>query len=642
MRFQPWFAWSLAFGCVGWQLVARVGVLFSNMTYASYWSALAAVAGTAAIVGLVGALVLIMLDRGPRHLLVGLMVVLSFAPFLVAGTVWPPGPSGLLVAAILLTVRAPVSWLLFGAVTAADASLGWAVSIDDTTRIPVTVIVGLTLFAVTRLAQLIQAADDTRRQLARAEATAERLRSAARLRAVLGTQLSRLIQRTRDISVAATPARDDLAGITELAHRATAEARQIATIHTNAVPPRPSRQPVEPTVAATYAFAWWVSLALVVGYASIALVNVSWFGGADAATWAVVIATAIVSSLLQLYHGTPRADGNDPRWWLWTLTAQASLLLVVTVTVGGLNVLVLWLLMAGTVVTRVRRSWSWLPVLGILAFYVYYGYLVDDDEWGPWVTPYLAGTLAIAIISVYALCSLPVTAERLHDSRSDLARTAVVTERLRFARDVHDLLGFHLSAIALKTELAARALDTDPDRTRQQLADVRRSAERALTEIRSIDGVADEITSRGELAAARSLLEAAGVQVRIDAPATPFPSVDHLVGIIVREAATNVVRHARARRCVIEITVDSGTVRLRITNDGVPPAPGAAVRSAGTGIANLTARAGAIGGELTVAVDGDTFTLAARLPTGSAAAPAHARPRARGEDRQPELAGDLG
>ena len=614
MRLQPWFAWSLAFGCVGWQLVARVGVLFSNMNYASYWSSLAAVAGTVAIIGLVGALVLIMLGRGPRHLLVGLMVALSFAPFLVAGPVWPPGPGGLLAAAILLTVRAPVSWLLFGAVTLADGGLGWAVSVDNATRVPVTVLVGLTLFAVTRLAQLIQAADETRRQLAQTEATAERLWSAGRLQAVLGTQLSRLIQRARDVSAATTPARDDLAGILKLARRAAAEARQIATIRTHA-PPRPSRQPAEPAVTATYAFAWWVSLVLVVSYASIALINVSWFGGADAATWAVVIATAIGSSILQLYHGTPRADGSSPRWWPWTLTAQASLLAVVTVTVGGLNVLVLWLLMAGTMVTRVRRPWSWLLMLGVLGFYVYYGYLIDD-AWGHWIPAYLAGTMAVAIISVYALCSLPVTAERLHDSRSELARTAVVTERLRFARDVHDLLGFHLSVIALKTELAARELDTDPDQTREQLADVRRSAERALTEIRSINGVADEITSRVELAAARSLLEAAEVQVSIDAPATPPPGVDHLVGIIVREAATNVVRHAQARRCVIETAVDNGSVRLRITNDGVLPATGL---YAGTGIANLTARVEAAGGELTVAADGDAFTLAARLPTGSAA-----------------------
>jgi signal transduction histidine kinase len=622
MRLQPWFAWSLAFGCVGWQLVARVGVFFSNLSHESLWSFPAAATGTVAINGLVGAVVLIMLGRGPRHLLVGLMVALGFVPFFVVGAAWPPGPGGLLAAAILLTVRAPGSWLLFGAVTLADASLGWAASDEGAVifanRVTVTVIVGLTLFAVTRLAQLIQAADDTRRELAQAEATAERLRSAGRLHAVLGAQLSGLIQRARDTSVAATPARDDLAGITELARRATVEARQIATIHTDATPPPPTRQPTEPTVAAAYAFAWWVSLALVVSYASIALINVSWFGGADAATWAVVIATAMVSSILQLYHGTPRADGGNPRWWLWTLTAQASLLAVVTVTVGGLNVLVLWLLMAGTVVTRVHRSRSWLLVLGVLAFYMYYGYLIDD-RWGHWIPAYLIGTLAIAIISVYALCSLPVTAERLHASRSDLARTAVATERLRFARDVHDLLGFHLSAIALKTELAARALDTDPGRTREQLAEVRRCAERALTEIRSIDGVADEITSRGELAAARSLLEAAEVQVSIDAPARPLPGVDHLVGIVVREAATNVVRHAQARRCVIVTTVDNDTVRLRITNDGVLPATGAAVRSTGTGIANLTARAEAVGGELTIVADGDTFTLAARLPTGPAA-----------------------
>lgn len=635
MRLQPWFAWSLAIGCVGWQLVARVGAYLSTVLEQSPPSVASAATGTAAITALIAALVLVMLGRGPRHPLVALMIPLTLVPFVVGGPASPVGLGGLLAAATLLTVRAPVSWLLFGAVTVTDAALGWLVSGGDVfilfSRAPVTVIVGLTLFAVARLAQLVTAANDARQGLARAEANAERLRAAGRLSAGLGAQLSGLIQRTRDAAQARTPTRDELGEIAAFAHRATAAARQAATVHTASLSPTPSRQLPEPATTATYTFAWWVSFALIISYSCLPVLNVIWSGGADAATWTLVVAAIIAIGALQLYHGTPRPHGSNPRGWPWTIAAQAGVVVFITVAARAEDVFVLWFLMTGAIVTHARRAWSWLVVPVVLLVYGYTVYL-PSSHWNGWNSAYFAGTLSVAIISVYALCRLPVTAERLHRSRADLARTAVVTERLRFARDVHDLLGFHLSAIALKTELAARALDTDLAETHRQLGDVRRSAERALTEIRSINNVADDITFRAELAAARALLGAAGVRISVDAPATPPPGVDPLAGIIVREAATNVVRHAQARHCGIRTTVDGGTVSLTITNDGVLPAADPADLRGGTGIANLTARAESIGGELSAVTDGGTFTLTARLPVRRAS-PTVPRPPQNGAGR---------
>jgi signal transduction histidine kinase len=215
------------------------------------------------------------------------------------------------------------------------------------------------------------------------------------------------------------------------------------------------------------------------------------------------------------------------------------------------------------------------------------------------------------MVATTALCRLPLAAEQLVVARRELARLAVLRERLRIARDTHDLLGFQLSAIALKAELAGRLADTDPGTARVRLAEAGRVAEEALNSLRSITVEPTGLSFAEEVESARSVLAAAGIGVAVDVHATPGPSVESPLAIVLREAVTNVVRHSDATTCDIETRSVPGGIRLRVTNDGVRP--GAPDATAGNGLANLLARTRETGGDLTVDRQGDRFTLVAEV-----------------------------
>ncbi|GGQ27718.1 sensor histidine kinase [Streptosporangium pseudovulgare] len=240
---------------------------------------------------------------------------------------------------------------------------------------------------------------------------------------------------------------------------------------------------------------------------------------------------------------------------------------------------------------------------------------------------------------MYALCRIPEVARDLEETSGDVARVSAVTERLRLARDVHDLLGMSLSGISLKAELAARLLPADPGRARRELAEALTLAERAHGEIRSLT---TELSLGEEIATARSILEAAGVHVTVSAPAPP-PDAP-LLAVTLREAVTNVIRHSTARTCHISVVSAPGRVRLRVTNDGLAPtapehrstgdstpdhrvtgpadgaggaAPGlagATPERRGTGLASLTERVTRAGGRIAAGQRDGAFTLTASLP----------------------------
>ncbi|MCP2338345.1 sensor histidine kinase [Actinomadura rupiterrae] len=157
-----------------------------------------------------------------------------------------------------------------------------------------------------------------------------------------------------------------------------------------------------------------------------------------------------------------------------------------------------------------------------------------------------------------------------HAVRQALARVAVSEERLRFSRDLHDLLGHSLSLIAVKSELAMRMAETDPARARAEMADVRRAARDALREVRAAVRGYRAIELDAELAGVRAVLETAGV--RCEAGPIPDdlpPDVRTVLAWVIREGATNVIKHSDARTCTIDLTRYGDTVVLELTNDGV-------------------------------------------------------------------------
>lgn len=211
----------------------------------------------------------------------------------------------------------------------------------------------------------------------------------------------------------------------------------------------------------------------------------------------------------------------------------------------------------------------------------------------------------------------------LQAARRDLARLAVAEERLRLARDLHDLLGRHLSMIALKSELAERLVESDPAQARHEMREVEQVARQTLREVREAVAGYRQPTLQNELEGARQVLEAAGIAWQIEQMGEPLPAaIDTVLAWVVREGVTNVVRHSRARRCGIEVTQASGQVRITITNDDRPPHQQGPTPltgpASGSGLVSLAERVAAQGGHLEAGPwlsDGMTgFRLLVELP----------------------------
>jgi two-component system sensor histidine kinase DesK len=186
----------------------------------------------------------------------------------------------------------------------------------------------------------------------------------------------------------------------------------------------------------------------------------------------------------------------------------------------------------------------------------------------------------------------------LHHARKELAHQAVTEERLRMARDLHDLLGHTLSLITLKSELAGRLLEKDPRTATQEIREVERVARQALREVREAVTGYRQQTLRAELDAARQILEAAGIDCRIEYDAQLLsPDVDTVLGWVVREGVTNVIRHSRARHCLIRVASTEKYTRVEVSNDGYPPENNTATQT-GSGLAGLAERVGKQDGRL--------------------------------------------
>jgi two-component system sensor histidine kinase DesK len=236
----------------------------------------------------------------------------------------------------------------------------------------------------------------------------------------------------------------------------------------------------------------------------------------------------------------------------------------------------------------------------------------------------LAGLLGLVITSIaqsfrFTVWVLDVV-EQLERTRDVQPRLAVAEERLRFARDLHDVMGRNLAAIAVKAQLAGELVRRERPEAAGELADISRIAEKSLREVRGVVGGYRAVELAGELVGARSVLRAAGVACTItgeDDGATLPPSVQSTLGWVVRESVTNVLRHSRATNCSIRLRATAGGVELCVTNDGLPAA-GAADRRLGgwgNGLTGLAERLTGFGGRLTTGEEHGRFVLTATLPT---------------------------
>lgn len=210
----------------------------------------------------------------------------------------------------------------------------------------------------------------------------------------------------------------------------------------------------------------------------------------------------------------------------------------------------------------------------------------------------LIGAPGLAVAT--AMHSL-TTVRELRAARAELARLAVAEERLRFARDLHDLLGRSLALIALKSELAGQLAAVAPERAVAEMRDVEEVARTALREVREAVSGYRRPTLANEVTTAREILAAAGITLWYDEPDLTMPSATEAVlAWALREGVTNVIRHSRARRCVIRFHEDGAALRLEIRDDGrgAPEPTAANAEKSGHGLGGLTERVAAVGGSV--------------------------------------------
>ncbi|MGR6972510.1 sensor histidine kinase [Streptomyces cynarae] len=232
--------------------------------------------------------------------------------------------------------------------------------------------------------------------------------------------------------------------------------------------------------------------------------------------------------------------------------------------------------------------------------------------------------LFLVVLIGYAMTGvgqLVRTTIELRKARATVAQLAANEERLRLARDLHDLLGHSLSLITLKSELAGRMLPDHPEKAAQQVADIERVSRQALVDVReAVTGYRRPRLS-AELAGAQVALTAAGVMA--DTPAEPdltgvAEESESVLAWALREAVTNVVRHSGAGRCTIEVlqrqTLDGPMLELSVEDDG----SGGAGNGPGNGLTGLTERLAKVGGTLEAGRVRQGFRLVARVPVGAA------------------------
>jgi two-component system sensor histidine kinase DesK len=238
-------------------------------------------------------------------------------------------------------------------------------------------------------------------------------------------------------------------------------------------------------------------------------------------------------------------------------------------------------------------------------------------------------SVGITALVVYGLSRLALLVRQLEEAREELARCAVIQERLRFSRDVHDLLGLSLSAIALKSELVSRLMTDRPDQAREEIGEIMQMSRQALADVRSVASGTSRLSLIKECRLARSVLEAAQVELTLNLTSDIPEPASTAFATLLREGVTNVLRHTKAEWCEITIGMDDSVASMEILNNGVAcsplvPAPDG---GGGSGLRNLSERMAVLGGSLTARPEDDgCFRLTAVLPVVGTSVAGEKRP----------------
>jgi two-component system sensor histidine kinase DesK len=257
-----------------------------------------------------------------------------------------------------------------------------------------------------------------------------------------------------------------------------------------------------------------------------------------------------------------------------------------------------------------RRLWFWsLGAVGV-------GFVIGALALGSGLGETVNAMIVVVMVGVLqaAFFGKIQDAVALRLARAELARLAVDEERLRIARDLHDVLGQELTAMALKAQLSARLVSLDPARAETEIIEVERIARQALDGMRAMVSGYRDTSLASEVRTASALLGAVGVTAVAGAvPADLPPGVEEAAAWVVREAATNVVRHAKAEHCHISVDRSDGEVVVTVRDDGTAAGYRCPVPH-GNGLRGLSERLTALGGRLDAGPIDGWFTVCATIP----------------------------
>jgi two-component system sensor histidine kinase DesK len=308
----------------------------------------------------------------------------------------------------------------------------------------------------------------------------------------------------------------------------------------------------------------------------------------------------------------------------WTCLAVLGALATILALLPGTTWLGLFIFVAAAAGQLRPMAYAWYSVLLTALVALALERHTGQSGFGP--DPAGVIFLLIEIVAVGGLV-LGVTRlvevnRELRESQAVVAQLAVSEERLRFARDVHDVVGHHLTVIVRKSELAARLMAVDRERAAQEVRDIEQVAREALADTRDVVSGYRRPSLAAEIEGARRSLEAAGLRVTVRQEERPLDHArDEVLAWAVREATTNVLRHTRASRVHLCVSVDkAGAAELEIVDDG----PSEPVRrtndaSGGHGLTGLAERVRVLGGSVVAGpLRPFGFRLTVRLPAQAA------------------------
>jgi two-component system, NarL family, sensor histidine kinase DesK len=327
---------------------------------------------------------------------------------------------------------------------------------------------------------------------------------------------------------------------------------------------------------------------------------------------------AALAGAIQVRHSWAASHGMRPAGWQFTLLllailAYAPMLILPPVQWATLQ----WLLIGSAALLLPPLV---AAIVALIAVIIAAATLLS--AWGSPPPTLIDGAYALAYsafvfvpsgVALFSAARLAHALDELRANRAALAELGIVSERLRVAQDVHDLLGQTLSAVALKGDLAIRLLRNGAiDRASEEVGSLTALARDAIHDVRSIASEPRRVTFAGERARAAELLAGVGIEFRMTLDAADIPaSVDELFGWATREGVTNVLRHSIPAYCALRVERSGGLLRLLLENDGLEGPQ----RGGGSGLAGLARRASMLHGRAEGAlVPGGRFRLIVEVP----------------------------